>query len=717
MANCIKLPAEKTDGNIWNMSHFPARFQFVIFRNWNRITVEKLAEVLGTTPAQVILEAERLGLRKYSAESCRIWRERGYLTIIRENWLILNYAQLMNLLEVSEEKLYRILMEEDFMFHKMGDGKPDCPEVKWYELNACELAKTYAIKKLIESYTGNNAGEKEFDFWKKWENDPVPAAAGIVSGDNLRMIYSYCAPFGDVLMPGAVDPFPAGLLARYQKSNINALWLTVLLSDLIPWTGDEDYSENYLLRQATLRKFVEKLAKYGLKLILYLNEPRALPEAIAQRHPDWCGPENANNSKTRAICVSNPAVAEALRKGVADLCKAVPGLGGFLTITMSENLTHCLSRATIGECERCKEHSDPAKNVVTVLSAIRNGMRDAGSEGRLIAWNWAWQSPWDLKILDDLPQDIELMCVSETNLETDCCGIKGRIADYSISHPGPGPVAPRMWQYARKQNRKVIAKVQLNATWELSSLPYIPVPHLTRKHLVNLQNEGISDYMLSWTLGGAPGGNLPLTDCSVEEWCRNISPVYAGEIEKACKFIADGFAGFPFHSTSLIYCGPQNFGCANLLYPQESHRRATMVGFCFDDLFVWSSGNHYPVEVLDKTFNKIASEWNTGLKMLHDLLEKDPGNTALTELYNMAEAGYCIMQSSANQIRFYHYRNKGESWEKLQEIAGFEAELAIRMLQVQKADSRIGFEASNHYMYGENELLEKYIQCKSLMSN
>ena len=66
MANCIKLPAEKTDGNIWNMSHFPARFQFVIFRNWNRITVEKLAEVLGTTPAQIILEAERLGMRKYS---------------------------------------------------------------------------------------------------------------------------------------------------------------------------------------------------------------------------------------------------------------------------------------------------------------------------------------------------------------------------------------------------------------------------------------------------------------------------------------------------------------------------------------------------------------------------------------------------------------------------------------------------------------------------
>ena len=90
------------------MDHFPQRFQFVIFRNWNRIPVERIARVLDTAPEQILCEAARLGLRRYEPECCTVWQERGSLTTIRENWFILNYKQLCELLDFTNDQLYQI---------------------------------------------------------------------------------------------------------------------------------------------------------------------------------------------------------------------------------------------------------------------------------------------------------------------------------------------------------------------------------------------------------------------------------------------------------------------------------------------------------------------------------------------------------------------------------------------------------------------------------
>ena len=35
MSNMYKLPPESDPETFWNMNHFPERFQFVVFRNWN----------------------------------------------------------------------------------------------------------------------------------------------------------------------------------------------------------------------------------------------------------------------------------------------------------------------------------------------------------------------------------------------------------------------------------------------------------------------------------------------------------------------------------------------------------------------------------------------------------------------------------------------------------------------------------------------------------
>ena len=710
------LPKEQNNGQAWEMEHFPARFQFVIFRNWNRITVERIADVLNTSADQVIFEAERLGLSPYNEKSCSLWLKYGYLTIIRENWLLLNYSQLLKLLGFTEEQLYRVLMEDDFMFFKMGAGKPFCPEVFWHELSPAELQETAEIRAVIAPLTAAHGKEYEFDFLETLKK-AVPPAAQTAKNNHLRMAYCYCATFGDSLMPGAPDPFPEGVLAQYQAAGVNALWHPATLASLVPWTGDEDYSADYQLRQESLRQMCTKLASYGIKLFLYINEPRFFTPEIAKRHPEWTGPLNEDNSGTFAVCINHPEVAQRLEDGFADLLRAVPELGGFMTITMSENLTHCLSRYQKEGCPRCAALPDASANVIKVLECIANGIKKADSDADLIAWNWGWLPPWDLEVVKKMPPEAILMCVSETGVETDCYGIKGSIIDYSIAHPGPGKVARRLWDFAKANNRKCIAKVQLNATWELSSLPYIPVPQLAKKHIDNLTAEGIEDFVVSWTLGGFPGGNIKLLECSVARWCENISTEYAAQIEKACEYFSEGFSLFPFHETTLIYSGPQNFGCANLLYAEPSGRKSTMVGFPFDDMQAWCFNWHYPRKIMEQAFNEMCAKWQFGLEILEKIAPANSDNPAFQELYDMAEAGFCILRSSANQIAFYNQRDVGHDTEKMAELVCCEEQLARRMLKVQQRDSRIGFEASNHYMYGENTLLEKILNCRKVLKN
>ncbi|MEA3476669.1 MAG: hypothetical protein U9R60_00690 [Bacteroidota bacterium] len=57
------------------------------------------------------------------------------------------------------------------------------------------------------------------------------------------------------------------------------------------------------------------------------------------------------------------------------------------------------------------------------------------------------------------------------------------VGEYSISAVGPGPRARRLWKVAKEQELKTIAEVQVNNTWELSAIPYLPVMHLVARSM------------------------------------------------------------------------------------------------------------------------------------------------------------------------------------------------------------------------------------------
>ena len=67
-----------------------------------------------------------------------------------------------------------------------------------------------------------------------------------------------------------------------------------------------------------------------------------------------------------------------------------------------------------------------------------------------------------------------LVSVSEWSLPLNRGGIKTSVGEYSISAVGPGPRAAKHWALAKDAGLKTVAKVQLNNTWELSAVPYLP---------------------------------------------------------------------------------------------------------------------------------------------------------------------------------------------------------------------------------------------------
>ena len=72
--------------------NFPQRWQAVIFRNYGFVKTENIAKTLNCDTATVEREALRMGLDNIVYDP--IWQERGYITIIRNNWHIVPYDQI-----------------------------------------------------------------------------------------------------------------------------------------------------------------------------------------------------------------------------------------------------------------------------------------------------------------------------------------------------------------------------------------------------------------------------------------------------------------------------------------------------------------------------------------------------------------------------------------------------------------------------------------------
>ena len=121
------------------LPHFPSRLHAFVWRNWSLVPLKRLAAVVGATPRQIQRVATAMGLD----EQPRIKKEqqrRSNLTVIKRNWHLLPYDQLLVLLDWSAEQLAYTLREDDFLFVKLGSHKPKCERLRWSDADARTLA-------------------------------------------------------------------------------------------------------------------------------------------------------------------------------------------------------------------------------------------------------------------------------------------------------------------------------------------------------------------------------------------------------------------------------------------------------------------------------------------------------------------------------------------------------------------------------------------------
>ncbi len=713
--------------------HFPDRLHAFVWRNWNLVPLERMAAVVDAEPEQILALGKAMGL----PEPPVITEEqlaRTYITLIRANWHLLPYAQLTTLLDCTESELAFTLREDDFLFIKLGSLKPNCAQLVYNTPDAAAVAREAEIAAVVRKHFGTEAGtwvEPPLSFIEQlsapMEQEPPKANESVF---NPRFCYSYFALYGDPLLEH--DPFPESYLQRLAATGVNGVWLHAVLYKLSPFPWDASLSEKWEQRLERLNVLVARAAKYGIGIYLYMNEPRTMPNAFFEDKPELRGVPIGDYA---ALCTSAPAVQDYIRNAIARICATVPDLAGFFTITASENPTNCWSHYKGAECPRCKERG-PAAVIAEVNATVFAGIQQAQSKARLFAWDWGWRDDFAEDVIALLPKEVTLMSVSEWNKPINRGGIANAVGEYSISTIGPGPRAQRHWKLAQERGMPTLAKIQANNTWELSAIPYIPAVENVARHAAALRDAGVAGLMLGWTLGGFPSPNLEVvyeigkkTDTyeslTPQEAMRKVAQHRYGTeaadgVVDAWHVMSEAFSEFPY-DCGVVYNAPLQVGPANLLWDKATGYRATMVGIPYDDLNSWRS--LYPPEIFIAQLRKVAAGFEQGAKMIRSLSAKkvdEPASHALTDEGNLAEAAALHFQSVANQAEYVMLRNKSNEPSQKQRTTAIieeELKLAKRLYILQRNDSRIGFEATNHYFYTPADLVEKVLNCTYLLNH
>jgi hypothetical protein len=718
--------------------HFPDALHAFVWRNWPLVTPERMAKVVGAKKADIVRMGRAMGL----GNPPRITRDqqaRSYITILKRNWHLLPYEQILELLDWTPDQLAFTLREDDFLFIKFGQLKPKCEPIRYEPPNEKAIARERDIAQITRDAFAESIaqpdGEPLFSFVSELSRRPAGTESQRPpSGDSLCFIYSYFALYGDPLLEKAADPFPDGYLARLAQAGVNGVWLQGVLYKLAPFPWEPERSANYKDRLKNLRVLVARAKKHGIEVFLYLNEPRAMPLTFFEVQPHLKGVVEGDYA---AMCTSVPEVRKYLGDSVATICRAVPDLGGFFTITASENLTSCWSHTRGAQCPRCVNRS-AADVIAEVNRQYVEGIRQAGTPARLIAWDWGWDDKWTPDAIRQLPTEASLMSVSEWSLPIDRGGVKSEVGEYSISSIGPGPRALRHWKIARERGLKTMAKIQAGNTWELSAVPYIPAVENVARHVENLRGANVDGLMLSWTLGGCPSPNLEVVaevlasgsaDKAMQRVAeRRFGPSLAPAVVTAWRGFSTAFCEFPYDG-SVLYNAPQQVGPSNLFWSEPTGYAATMVGFPYDALDHWRA--IYSPAIFIQQFDKVADGFDralAGLKTATAQVDATPEQRrALDEECGVAEACAIHFRTCANQARFVVARREIAAAKKpakitpqleiLERVLKDEIELARRLHRIQSSDSRIGFEASNQYAYVPVDFAEKVLNCHDLLEN
>jgi len=702
--------------------NFPTRWQAVIFRNYRMIPSENIAKVLECTVSDVEREAARLGLRKGDADP--VWFERGHITLIRNNWYLLPYDQLMTLIGYSEEKLDFVIEKDDFLFVKLGNAKPVCDKVTYSPLTEAELAETEKLAQKIAKLDVND--RKMFDFY----NDPTDTEAKYVTSaeNGLRMVHPYLTPCADPFMVDSRTHLPDELLDDYAKVGVNSFIIHAVLSTLSHFPINPVDSKDYKTRRKNLKELVERAGKRGIKIVLYFNEFRAVPIDVFERYgrPELGG-SISEDGRRISLCMQHEDNRKLLYDMVKDLFTEIPDIGGVGCTTMSENMTHCMYRPNMGQiskvtgkqvgvgcpiCMKLPLETGP----VTTVNTINKAIRDAGSKAFVSSSTWAWTDDQIANGIPKLDEGIYVGCVSEWGMPFTVGERTYKVVDYSISNYGPSDMAKSIIKIAQDNGHKNLIKVQVSNSWEMAAVPYLPLFDLELEHIKNLHSIGVTDYQLTWTLGSYPSITFDLVaeylespdTFDLDKWYKKHYGADAGKVHEAVKLCCAGFRKYPF-SCEVMYESAKNLGVANRWDLKPIKQDSTMVCWTFDNVEHYAKP--YTADGFIEQYGKMLSEYDEGIKVLESAANSD----AAKELLLFAKVARNHFMADVVHTKYVlAKRNLPESKDEMRAIIAEEQVLCEELLELTPQSTLNAYETANHYFYTERDIIEKLIQLDGL---
>ncbi len=192
-------------------------------------------------------------------------------------------------------------------------------------------------------------------------------------------------------------------LRQIADAGFNAVWIHGILHHLVRVQPFPELGTDCAGHIEAMRTLIERAGKFGIKVFLYMQPPRApaAEDPFRLKHPDDRGEELKFPDLTlRCMCTSARPVQEYLVNAGEALLKALPGLAGIILITASEFAQHCFSHRCHRPltkpwhveitCPRCRKRTR-AEVIAELITLLHQGVRKSSATAEVIAWNWSWE--------------------------------------------------------------------------------------------------------------------------------------------------------------------------------------------------------------------------------------------------------------------------------------------------------------------------------------
>ncbi len=472
--------------------------------------------------------------------------------------------------------------------------------------------------------------------------------------------------YGDEALQ-APEVYPRETLTGIRDGGFDSVWLRGRLYDLMasrvfPELNRPRADE----RIRNLQEVIRRGQECGVGVWLFFNEPLAIPAA----HPFWRGHSEARGAlhqepfgdpfwrqnassdvashplegrEMAALCVSAPLGRQFFKEAVGGLLRQLEGLAGVILITASEYHSHCWSHHVLRptgdkyqplaahalDCPRCRERG-AAPVVLELIGTWLHASRQMAAPCRVLAWNWSW-SMWyadpQSEIVGHLPRGVELLADWERGGTRNWRGRAIPIDEYSLGYVGPSERF--LGAHRAACGLPIHAKLQINTTHELATVPNLPLlPNLYDKW-TGLQREGVAGVMGCWNFGCCLTLNThafgrfnenPARWTDSNAFQEAIAASYFGDVDSGALLAAwrrfcEAFEHYPF-GFGLLYHSPINYAPA---YPLDPHYRAHPMGPSWLSHAPWGDRledtlGDWTWEDVIASFESMGVVWNEGLE-------------------------------------------------------------------------------------------------------